>query len=116
MLAMLLKNFLQTAINKDFLQNIYHKYFYDYYVDNIGIKTPSIPPYYSREFFKEIYEAEKEGYDTKLLKIKDWYNILIKKYITHHKEDGEYTLKPTRLEILYSHIDHNNAFNNIMKI
>ena len=37
MKAYLITNFIQTAINKDFNQNLYHKTLYDYYVHGIGI-------------------------------------------------------------------------------
>ena len=49
--AYLLTNFLQTSINNEFLQNLYHKSLYNYYVHNIGLKPP-LPLYYSKEFFK----------------------------------------------------------------
>ena len=106
---------MQTAQNNDFMVNLYHKSLYDYYVLNRGIKLPNKPPYYSKEFFEEIIEAEREGFDTSSMKVKDWYKLLIKKYVTHQKSQEEYTLKPTRLELINPHIDHVNSFANIRK-
>ena len=81
------------------MHNLYHKILYDYYVHNSGIKPPPLPPYYPKNIFKEIIEAEKEGYNTKTMKIKDWYNLLINKYVTHQKSQDDYLLILTRLEI-----------------
>ena len=44
MKAYLLTNFLQTAINEDFNQNLYHKSLYDFHIQNSGIKAPPFPP------------------------------------------------------------------------
>ena len=83
MKAYLITNFLQTAINKDFNQNLYHKTLYDYYVHRVGLKTPPLPPYYSIEFFNEIKTAENKGHETISMKVCDWYDLLIQKYMTH---------------------------------
>ena len=64
----LITNFLQTATNKDFKQNIYHKTLYEYYVHGIGIKTLPQPPYYPKEFFNEIKTAESLGHETTSIK------------------------------------------------
>ena len=114
--AYLLTNFLQTAVNEEFNQNLYHKSLYEYHIHNIGLKPPPLPPYYSKDFFQEIRDTENEGYETKSMKIKDWYSLLIKKYITHQKHNNELILKPSRMEIIYPQIVHSNSFHNIRKI
>ena len=93
MKAYLITNFLQTAINKDFNQNLYHKTLYDYYVHGAGIKTPPLPTYYSQEFFDEIKIAENKGHETISMKVRDWYDLLIKKYMMHCEENGDLVLK-----------------------
>ena len=50
------------------------------------------------------------------MKVREWYNLLIKKYMTHQVENNELIPKPTRLEIIYPHINHSNSFKNITKI
>ena len=115
MRAYLLTNFLQTAINEDFNQNLYHKSLYDYHIHNFGLNPP-LPPYNSKEFFLEMKETEIMGYDTKSMKVREWYNLLIKKYMTHQVENNDFTPKQTRLEIIYPHINHIKSFQNIRKI
>ena len=115
MKANLLTNFMQTAKNKDFMENLYHRSLYDNYVLNSGIKIPNKPPCYSNDFFEEIKDAEKEGFDTSNMKVKEWYKFLIKKYVTHQKSQERYVLKPSRLELIYPHINHTNSLTNIRK-
>ena len=44
MKAYLITNFLQTACNDEFKQNLYHNSLYEYYINGIGLKAPPIPP------------------------------------------------------------------------
>ena len=46
MKAYLITNFLQTACNDEFKQNLYHNSLYEYYINGIGLKAPPLPPYY----------------------------------------------------------------------
>ena len=50
------------------------------------------------------------------MKIRDWYELLLKENMTHENLNGELTLKKTRMEIIYPQIDHQNSFQNIWKI
>ena len=50
------------------------------------------------------------------MKVRDWYEHLLKGNMTHEKIEGELVLKKSRMEILYPLIDHNNSFQNIRKI
>ena len=50
------------------------------------------------------------------MKIRDWYELLLKENMTHENLNGELTLKKTRMEIIYPQIDHQNSFQNIRKI
>ena len=50
------------------------------------------------------------------MKVRDWYELLLKENMTHEMINGELTLKKSRMEILYPLIDHNNSFQNIRKI
>ena len=82
----------------------------------LELNPPPLPPYYTKEFFKEISEVEEKGFNTSAMKIKDWYNLLIKKYVTHQESNNDYVLIPTRLEILHPHINHTNSFINKRKM
>ena len=69
MKAFLITNFLQTACNKDFKQNLYHNSLYEYYINGTGLKAPPLPPYYPKEFFKEIKQAQINGQEIVSMKI-----------------------------------------------
>ena len=60
MQATLLTNFLQTAINNNFLQNLYHKSLDVYYVHNIGIKPPLSPLITPWNFSKKSMKLRKK--------------------------------------------------------
>ena len=116
MKAFLITNFLQTACNSDFKRNLYHNALYEYYINDTGLKAPPIPPYYPKEFFKEIKQAQTSGLEISTMKVRDWYDLLLKENMTHEKVSGEYALKKSRMEILYPMINHQNSFQNIRKI
>ena len=40
-------------------------------------------------FFNEIKMAENKGHETISMKVWDWYDLLIKKYMTHCEENGD---------------------------
>ena len=56
------------------------------------------------------------GHETNSMKVHDWYDVLLKKNMTHIEENTELVLKESRLEIIYPHINHKNSFQNIRKI
>ena len=43
MKAYLITNFLQTACNSEFKQNLYHNSLYEYYINDSGLKAPLCP-------------------------------------------------------------------------
>ena len=93
------------AVNENFRQNIYHRSLYDYYVHSVSVKKPHMPPYYTKGFFEEIKEAEERGYKVSKMKVKQWYNLLVEKYVTHEIIQGVPTLITKRLEFINPHID-----------
>ena len=50
------------------------------------------------------------------MKVRDWYDLLLKENMTHKKINGEYALKISRMESIYPMINHSNSFQNIRKI
>ena len=116
MKAFLVNNFVQTACSAEFKRNHYHKSLYNYFINGTGLKAPPIPPYYSKDFFQEIKQAQLEGHEIAHMKVRDWYDLLLKESLTHEKVNGEYTLKSSRIEILYPNINHPNSYQNIRKI
>jgi len=118
MKANLLCRFLQRATNSYYDRSQYHKALYKYYVLNIGIKAPSRPSYFSNEIVKEIKEAVGEKLQVSRMLIKNWYEKLMKKYITHENnyDKEEKCLKLSRIEFLSPHMDHNNSHMNLRKL
>merc|ERR1712177_17409 len=93
MKAFLITNFLQTACNSDFKQNLYHNSLYEYYINDIGLKAPPLPPYYPKEFLNEIKKAQIHGNEITTMKIRDWYELLLKENMTHEYINSKLTLK-----------------------
>ena len=58
--ALLIKSFLETAINSNFLKSEYHEALYFWYVEERrDIVQPIQPPYYNNEFFAIIKKKQK---------------------------------------------------------
>ena len=93
MKAFLITNFLQTACNSEFKRNYYHNSLFEYYINDTGLKAPPIPPYYPKEFFQEIKQAQLNGHEIATMKVRDWYELLLKENMTHEKSMKNIHLK-----------------------
>ena len=61
-LSLLIRNFLETALNPKFQVNHYHTALYSCYVENKQDMTcPSLPPFYDMNFFDSIRHVKEEG-------------------------------------------------------
>ena len=61
-MAMLIKSFLETAVNKKFISNLYHNALFRWHVlEDKSLWDPGRPPYYSLEFFDIINQVNNEG-------------------------------------------------------
>ena len=107
----LITSFLEMACNKKYLNNEYMTVLYNFHIEDIGIRKPPPHPFYSAELFATIKQAKSDGLDIVNSKIKDWYQYIIKKNLTHCRgENGEEILRQTRLEYLFPQIDHSNRW------
>ena len=106
-LSLMIRNFLETALNPHFQSNIYHAALYLWYVENKrDITCPSLPPYYDTIFFDSIRQVKEEG----LLNIKTmssgmWYRVLLENNVTHQPSNSSSELRPCRIEIKHPEVD-----------
>ena len=70
------------------------------------------PHYFSKDFFDDIRQAVEEGIDVSSMRVKDWYDRLLKKEITHELNviDNARQLVMTRCEYLYPQVDHTQSW------
>ena len=61
-LSLMIRNFLETALNPAFQANKYHSALFSWYVDNKrDITCPAPSPYYDTTFFDSIRQIKEEG-------------------------------------------------------
>ena len=54
-MAILIRSFLETAVNETFISNHYHNALFRWHIkDDRSLRDPGRPPYYSIEFFNHI--------------------------------------------------------------
>ena len=101
--ANLIKSFIETACGKTYKVNQYHKVLYDHYVLEDGEPDPGRPPYYSKDMFQIIKEAQQSDLVIECLSLKDWYQRLIERDVTHNSsgDDSERVLIESRTEYIY---------------
>ena len=83
-LAEQIKSFLDTAINPNFKNSLYHRALYDWHVLGIDtIPNPGQPPYYNDNFFEAIRTVKNEGLlRVPTLSLGVWYKVLLENHVT----------------------------------
>ena len=111
--ALLIRSFLETAVNPTFTRNTYHEALYKWHVeDDRSIINPGIPPYYDQTFFNMIRNVKHEG----LLRISTmttsmWYRVILESTVTHRAGQGTANeLIPCRVEEKYPDKDWDRAW------
>jgi hypothetical protein len=111
--ALLIRSFLETAVNPTFTRNTYHEALYKWHVeDDRSIINPGIPPYYDQTFFNMIRNGKHEG----LLRISTmttsmWYRVILESTVTHRAGQGTANeLIPCRVEEKYPDKDWDRAW------
>ena len=69
----IISSFVEMSCSKKFIKNGYLSALYNYYIEDIGVRKPIRPPYYSEGMFHFIKNAKLEGFDPAELSIRDWY-------------------------------------------
>ena len=102
-IAMLIRSFLETAINPKFLHNLYHTSLYRYHVLlDRNIPDPGLPPFYSQEFFNTIRDVhESTPLNVATMSSSQWYTLLLEDNITmeHLPNSNLRQFIPSRAEV-----------------
>ena len=102
-IAMLIRSFLETAINPKFLHNLYHTSLYRYHVLlDRDIPDPGLPPFYSQEFFNTIRDVhESTPLNVATMSSSQWYTLLLEDNITmeHLPNSNLRQFIPSRAEV-----------------
>ena len=84
-LALLIRSFLESAVNPTFRRNKYHEALFKWHIEHDrSIPNPGLPPYYPELVFIKIRQVKQEG----LLNITTmpsayWYKVLPEDSTTH---------------------------------
>jgi hypothetical protein len=78
-LALLIRSFLETAVNPNFRHNLYHQLLYRYHVlGETDLPNPGYPPYYDQVFFETICHYNQNcPLNISVMSIKQWYQVLV---------------------------------------
>ena len=81
-MAILVKTFLETASQNNFLTSTYHQALLNWHVYNEkSVPDPGNTPYYSVEFFNIIKDAWNKDMSISTMKTKDWYSFILRPII-----------------------------------
>ena len=105
-LSMLIRSFLETAVNPNYLHSQFHTALFNHHVlMDRSWPDPGTPPYFSPEFFSIIRNAHQNGpLDVTKMTSRQWYHLLLKEQLTMTSESPP-TYIPCRAEMLNPDID-----------
>ena len=106
-LSLMIRNFIETALNPNFQVNQYHAALYSWHVENKrDLTCPALPPYYDTSFFDSIRLVKEEGLlNLKTMSSGIWYRALLEANVTHQPTNTGYKLRPCRIERKHPDID-----------
>ena len=80
--ALLIKSFLETVINPEYIKNFFHNALYRWHVlEDFSISDPGNTPYYSQTFFSTIKQVVQEGLlNIPRMTTKQWYQVLLENF------------------------------------
>ena len=109
-LAILIRCFLETAVNPQFQQSLFHSALYRFHIlkDN-SIPDPGYTPYYSQSFFEAIEQVgHLYSMNVERMTIKDWSRCLTECRLTKDMMSGQFF--PSRAEIITPNNDWINSW------
>ena len=113
-LAMLIRSFLETAINPKYLHSLYHTSLFKFHVLlDRDIPDPGLPPYYTKDFFTTIRDVhENSPLNVATMSSSDWYTVLVEDNITMPAHDGDSTrqFKSSRAELAWPDNDWDHTW------
>lgn len=107
-LALLIKSFLETAINPEYINNFFHNALYRWHVlEDRSITDPGNTPYYSQSFFSTIKKVVHEGLlNIPRMTTKQWYQVLLENNVTMELSTlNTRVWKPIKCEINFPDVD-----------
>ena len=107
--ACLIKSFMETAADPQFLHSLFHQQLFGYYIlDDKSLPDPGMTQYYDEKFFKTIrFYHDKYSNDIVGFSLRKWYTLLLEDQVLMHVEENASTkqLIPVRSEILSPDMD-----------
>ena len=96
--GMLIKTFLELAINPDYNNSLYFKAVYDHHVlNNTNTNDPGCPPTYNQQFFQTIRSAMGDN-RVEVWSSKQWYSYLLDKTLLCEEigDNGQTSWEPIK--------------------
>ena len=114
-LALLIRTFLETAINPKFRHSLFHELLFRFHVmGETSLPDPGFTPYYDKEFFALISSyRNNSGMNIATMSTKQWYTVLVEDKITMRaaNDNSAAQLIPLSIEILHPETDWTATWN-----
>ena len=108
-MALLIRTFLETAVNPNFIHSLFHEQLYRCHVlKEHSLPDPCFPPYYDKDFFSLIqHYKENSPMNISMMSTKQWYFTIL-------EDQGlPASLIPVRSETLHPNCDWPQIWSNI---
>jgi hypothetical protein len=116
-LALLIKTFLETAINPQFTHSLFHEQLFRFNVlEEHSLPDSGFTPYYDKDFFSLIQHYKVNSVMKKsTLTVKQWYSLLLDDHVcmNHGNDDAPASLIPGRPETLHPNSDWPQIWSNV---
>ena len=78
-LALLIRSFLETAVNPTFSHSLFHEILFRYHIlGEVSLPDPGLPPYYDKEFFEVIRHYHfNSPMNVETMSTREWYRALL---------------------------------------
>ena len=104
-MALLIRTFLETALNPTFRHSLFHEILFRYHVQGeVSLPDPGFPPFYDKDFFAIIQHYNtSSSLNIGKMTTKQWYKMLLEDQVLMTQPDDQSppTLIPVRAENLH---------------
>ena len=105
-LALLIRAFLETSVNPNFIHSLYHEVMYRYHVleEDVSLPDPGLTPYYDKTFFSIIRHYKNNStMNIAVLSTRQWYRLLLEDRVLMTQVDNSSvpSLLPIRPELFH---------------
>ena len=112
--ALLIRSFLETAVNPNFIHNLFHEVLFRYHVlGEDSLPDPGFTPYYDKAFFTTLqHYHDNSPLNIALMSTKQWYTALLEDQVllSLDEDHATSTLIQARVEVLHSTAGWNNIW------